>query len=124
MTKHSTPTINFFEMMGISEEELSYYLIRLNKSSANWFDVMTLYYEKHDELMNWVFTRRWNSNGRNNSNMTQSKVLQFIQLDGNENPPTHWLFVGGYEILGTHVEDEREIYGWKSIERFQPFEAV
>lgn len=84
MAKHSTPTINFFEMMGISEEELSHYLIRLNKSSANWFDVMTLYYEKHDELMNWVFTRRWNSSGRNNGNMPQSKVLQFIQLDGNE----------------------------------------
>ncbi|PAU67480.1 GIY-YIG nuclease family protein [Bifidobacterium criceti] len=123
MAKHSIPTINFFEMMGISEEELSHYLIRLNKSSANWFDVMTLYYEKHDELMNWVFTRRWNSGGRNNGNMPQSKVLQFIQLDGNENPPTHWLFVGAYEILGTHVEGEREIYGWKSIERFQPFEA-
>ena len=49
--ENNNPPIRFFEMLGLSEEELSEYAIRLNQSSGAWFDAMTMYYEHHDELM-------------------------------------------------------------------------
>lgn len=101
--ENNNPPIRFFEMLGLSEEELSEYAIRLNQSSGAWFDAMTMYYEHHDELMDWVFTRRWNGS-KAGGNIRQPKVLQFIQLDGREKPAIHWLFIGGYEVGETVMQ--------------------
>ncbi len=120
--ENNNPPIRFFEMLGLSEEELSEYAIRLNQSSGAWFDAMTMYYEHHDELMDWVFTRRWNGS-KAGGNIRQPKVLQFIQLDGREKPAIHWLFIGGYEVGETVMQGNDEVYQRKPIERFLPFEA-
>ena len=114
--ENNNPPIRFFEMLGLSEEELSEYAIRLNQSSGAWFDAMTMYYEHHDELMDWVFTRRWNGS-KAGGNIRQPKVLQFIQLDGREKPAIHWLFIGGYEVGETVMQGNDEVYQRKPIER-------
>ena len=116
------PPIRFFEMLGIGEDELSQYSVRLNQSSDAWFDAMTMYYGHHDELMDGVFTRRWNG-GRAGGNIRRPKVLQFIQLDGREKPATHWLFIGGYEAGAPVMRGGNEVYQRTPIERFRPFEA-
>lgn len=119
--EHDNSPIGFFKMLGITEKELSEYSIRLNQSSDAWFDAMTMYYEQHDALMDWVFTRRWNGS-RAGGNLRRRKVLQFIQLNSREKP-THWLFIGGYEVGDTVMRGGNEVYQRKPIERFRPFEA-
>lgn len=123
MTDMQAPPIHFLSMLGIGEDELAEYAIRLNGSSPHWFDVMTMYYEHHDKLMDWVFTRHWDGNARAVGNIPQRKVLQFIQLDDNEKPVNHWLFLGGYEVSDTMMKGKDEVYRRKTIERFQSFTA-
>lgn len=107
--EHDNSPIGFFKMLGITEKELSEYSIRLNQSSDAWFDAMTMYYEQHDALMDWVFTRRWNGS-RAGGNLRRRKVLQFIQLNSREKPATHWLFIGGYEVGDTVMRGGNEVY--------------
>lgn len=120
--EHDNSPIGFFKMLGITEKELPEYSIRLNQSSDAWFDAMAMYYERHDALMDWVFTRRWNGS-RAGGNLRRHKVLQFIQLNSREKPATHWLFIGGYEVGDTVMRGGNEVYQRKPIERFRPFEA-
>ncbi|RYQ00857.1 GIY-YIG nuclease family protein [Bifidobacterium pseudolongum] len=124
MAQHSKPSIKFFNMLGISEQELGEYTIRLNGSDPQWFDVLSEYYRSEKTLMRWIFVKKYPYSKKALPKM-QSKVLQFIQLDRREKTPRHWLFLGGYSITGSHMDEEsgNEIYDYEVDPRFEPYIA-
>lgn len=98
-----TEPIRFLELLGLGDEEFASYTIRLNGSKPEWGDLLDTYYSSYDDLMRWIFTKKWQDTeavGKINT----GKVLQFIQLRPEDS--TRWLFVGAYDILDEYTEED------------------
>ena len=57
-----TEPIRFLELLGLDEEDLAGYSIRLNGSNpewGKWSDLPDAYYSSYDDLMKWIFTKKW-----------------------------------------------------------------
>lgn len=114
--------IGFFEMLGISEHELSEYSVRLNGNLGD-YEVLDLYYNHHDELLEHIHTVKWNDGDRRN--ISTKYVLQFVQLKrGNK---SQWLFVGCSEILPGETDSNRgkqeKIANYRVLKEYSPYEA-
>ena len=83
-----TEPIRFLELLGLDEEDLAGYSIRLNGSNpewGKWSDLPDAYYSSYDDLMKWIFTKKWPDKAKATAQIHTRKVLQFIQLKP-ENP--------------------------------------
>ena len=83
-----TEPIRFLELLGLDEEDLAGYSIRLNGSNpewGKWSDLPDAYYFSYDDLMKWIFTKKWPDKDKATAQIHTRKVLQFIQLKP-ENP--------------------------------------
>ena len=83
-----TEPIRFLELLGLDEEDLAGYSIRLNGSNpewGKWSDLPDAYYSSYDDLMKWIFTKKWPDKDKATAQIHTRKVLQFIQLKP-ENP--------------------------------------
>ena len=90
-----TEPIRFLELLGLDEEDLAGYSIRLNGSNpewGKWSDLPDAYYFSYDDLMKWIFTKKWPDKDKATAQIHTRKVLQFIQLKP-ENPPPHTMAV-------------------------------
>lgn len=97
-----TEPIRFLELLGLDEEDLAGYSIRLNGSNpewGKWSDLPDAYYSSYDDLMKWIFTKKWPDKDKATAQIHTRKVLQFIQLKPENPHPTQWLFVGAYDVL-------------------------
>ena len=116
-----TEPIRFLELLGLGDEEFASYTIRLNGSKPEWGDLLDTYYSSYDDLMRWIFTKKWQDTeavGKINT----GKVLQFIQLRPEDS--TRWLFVGAYDILDEYTEEDGTIlYHYREIPRYAPLKA-
>lgn len=113
--------ITAMELLGISDEKLSQYTVRLNQSGP-WLDVLDEYYSNHEGLLDHVFTRKWPQDSKVKGNVPQSKVLQFIQLSPQNK--SHWLFIGAFVVKDASLRDDgREIYEREEIEQFRQYDA-
>lgn len=86
-----TEPIRFLELLGLDEEDLAGYSIRLNGSNpewGKWSDLPDAYYSSYDDLMKWIFTKKWPDKDKATAQIHTRKVLQFIQLKP-ENPTPH-----------------------------------
>lgn len=86
-----TEPIRFLELLGLDEEDLAGYSIRLNGSNpewGKWSDLPDAYYFSYDDLMKWIFTKKWPDKDKATAQIHTRKVLQFIQLKP-ENPHPH-----------------------------------
>lgn len=112
--------ISFLELLGFSDSTLQEYTIRLNQSNENWFDVTNTYYSNNQQLMDWVFTKTWANDAKTKGKIPTNKVLQFIQLYKDEKPTIHWLFIGGFEIIGESLQaNGNTLYEYKTIPQFK-----
>ena len=60
-----TEPIRFLELLGLDEEDLAGYSIRLNGSNpewGKWSDLPDAYYSSYDDLMKWIFTKKMKKN--------------------------------------------------------------
>lgn len=116
-----TEPIRFLEPLGLGDEELASYTIRLNGSKPEWGNLLDTYYSSYDDLMRWIFTKKWPDTeavGKINT----GKVLRFIQLRPEDS--TQWLFVGAYDILDEYTEEDGTIlYHYREIPRYAPLKA-
>lgn len=103
-----TEPIRFLELLGLDEEDLAGYSIRLNGSNpewGKWSDLPDAYYFSYDDLMKWIFTKKWPDKDKATAQIHTRKVLQFIQLKPENPHPTQWLFVGAYDVLDEYTEN-------------------
>lgn len=114
--------ISVFNLLGISEEQLPDYSVRLN-SYMGGVDVIDAYYNRRDKLLEHAHTVQWP--GKQRRNISTPYVLQFLQL--RENSREHWLFIGGSRILPGEVLDSdgrgAKIANYEVMEEFKPYEA-
>ena len=117
----NTP-IRFLDLIGLDNEQLKDFTIRLNGDNPAWFDLLDAYYSSHDKLMEWVFTKRWPGDNRAKGSFKQKKVLQFIQL--HQVDRTKWLFIGAFEILGEYQKGDGTVaYDYREIPQYAPLDA-
>lgn len=86
-----TEPIRFLELLGLDEEDLAGYSIRLNGSNpewGKWSDLPDAYYSSYDDLMKWIFTKKWPDKDKATAQIHTRKVLQFIQLKPENPHPT------------------------------------
>lgn len=111
--------IRFCEMVGIPEEKLKEYTVRLNR--AFFFDIVTEYYTHPEHVMGWIFKKKWSGSKRSTNHML-SKVLQFVQLKADDS--TKWVFLGAYLVSDVYVDDEGdESYHYEEDLHFHPYVA-
>lgn len=116
----NTP-IRFLDLIGLDNEQLKDFTIRLNGNKPAWFDVLDAYYSSHDALMEWMFIKQWPGEKVKGS-FKQKKVLQFIQL--HQEDPTKWLFIGAFEVLGEYQKEDGTVaYDYREIPQYAPLDA-
>lgn len=120
MDTPNTP-IRFLDLIGLDNEQLKDFTIRLNGNKPAWFDVLDAYYSSHDELMEWVFIKQWPGQQVKGA-FKKKKVLQFIQL--HQEDPTKWLFIGAFEVLGEYQKEDGTVaYDYREIPQYAPLDA-
>ena len=113
--------IRFCEWIGLDDEQLKDYVIRLNGSNPAWFNVVDAYYSAHDTLMEWVFTKQWPGE-RVKGAIKQKKVLQFLQLQPDDS--TKWMFIGAFEVLDEYQKEDGTVaYHYREIPKYAPLDA-
>lgn len=122
-----TEPIRFLELLGLDEEDLAGYSIRLNGSNpewGKWSDLPDAYYSSYDDLMKWIFTKKWPDKDKATAQIHTRKVLQFIQLKPENPHPTQWLFVGAYDVLDEYTENDGKIlYLYNEIPEYASLKA-
>ena len=122
-----TEPIRFLELLGLDEEDLAGYSIRLNGSNpewGKWSDLPDAYYSSYDDLMKWIFTKKWPDKDKATAQIHTRKVLQFIQLKPENPHPTQWLFVGAYDVLDEYTENDGKIlYRYNEIPEYASLKA-
>ena len=122
-----TEPIRFLELLGLDEEDLAGYSIRLNGSNpewGKWSDLPDAYYFSYDDLMKWIFTKKWPDKDKATAQIHTRKVLQFIQLKPENPHPTQWLFVGAYDVLDEYTENDGKIlYRYNEIPEYASLKA-
>lgn len=76
-----TEPIRFLELLGLDEEDLAGYSIRLNGSNpewGKWSDLPDAYYFSYDDLMKWIFTKKWPDKDKATAQIHTRKVLLFM----------------------------------------------
>lgn len=71
-----TEPIRFLELLGLDEEDLAGYSIRLNGSNpewGKWSDLPDAYYFSYDDLMKWIFTKKWPDKDKQQRRFTHVK---------------------------------------------------
>lgn len=112
--------IRFLDLLGIDEENTSQYTIRLN--SGKYFNILDRYFADQDDLMQWIFTEKWPSDDKAKGRINTPKVLQFIQLNPQDNAT--WLYLGGYEAGTTHeLTDGTRVYEYTPIPQLMPLSS-
>ena len=120
MDTPNTP-IRFLDLIGLDNEQLKDFTIRLNGNKPAWFDVLDAYYSSHDKLMEWVFIKQWPGQQVKGA-FKKKKVLQFIQL--HQEDPTKWLFIGAFEVLGEYQKEDGTVaYDYREIPQYAPLDA-
>lgn len=113
-------TIYFLDLLGIDEENASQYSIRLN--SGKFFNILDKFFANRDDLLQWIFTERWPNDGRAQGRINTPRVLQFIQLNPQDNAT--WLYVGGYEVGDLQeMPDGSKVYEYTPVPQLMPLSA-
>ena len=111
--------IHFFDILGLSDEELRQYIVRLNTNT--WLDLETMYQFNRQDMMDWIFVKKWPDNARSVNHCDAArKILQFIQYG--DPAARQWVFIGAYDITGQHTCDDGTVmYDYAEIPEFAQF---
>lgn len=94
------------------------------RNGAKWSDLPDAYYFSYDDLMKWIFTKKWPDKDKATAQIHTRKVLQFIQLKPENPHPTQWLFVGAYDVLDEYTENDGKIlYRYNEIPEYASLKA-
>ena len=90
--------ISVFDVLGLHEDQLKEYSIRLNNNLLG-FDATSAYFTKRDDLLEHGHTGKWPTDN-NRHNIRTPKTLQFVKLSS----ANDWLFIGASDLTGEEYQ--------------------